>query len=72
MDTREIVQDERSAPNGHAVRQICLRCSKRAVANLAGGHLIDIAPHPCFAGLNRPDERMLGLMEVLGGVRVLR
>jgi hypothetical protein len=34
-------------------------------------HLIYIAPHPGFPGFDGADERVLGLMEVLGGVLVL-
>ena len=42
------------------------------MANLSRRHLIDVAPHPRFARFNRADERMLGLMEVLGRVLILR
>ena len=35
-------------------------------------HLVDIAPHPGFAGLNRAHQRMPDRMKVLRGVLVLR
>ena len=35
-------------------------------------HLVNIAPLPAFAGLERAHDGMLGLMEMLGGVGVLR
>jgi hypothetical protein len=35
-------------------------------------HLIDIAPAPSFAGLERLHDRMLGVMKVFGGVFVFR
>ena len=72
MDTREIVQDEPSISCSRALRQTSLCRSKRAVANLSRRHLVDVAPHPCFARFNRADKRVLGLMEVLSGVFVLR
>src|SRR5882762_2711872 len=34
--------------------------------------LVDIAPAPAFPGLERGDDRMPGLLEMLGGVLVLR
>jgi hypothetical protein len=37
-----------------------------------GRYFVDIAPDPILAWLDGADERMLRLMEVLGGVLVLR
>src|SRR5713226_606811 len=34
--------------------------------------LVDVAPDPVFAGLVRPDQRVLGSVEVLRGMPVLR
>jgi hypothetical protein len=41
-------------------------------SNFSGFHLIYIAPNPRFSALNRPHQRVLSLMEVLGGMLVLR
>jgi hypothetical protein len=35
-------------------------------------HFIDVTPHPVFAGFERFDEGMVGLMKVFGGVLIFR
>lgn len=45
---------------------------KGVPTQLSRRDLIDIAPDPGFSGFNGTHERMLGVMEVLGGVLVLR
>jgi hypothetical protein len=72
MDTREIVQDERSMSILAVPGEPLLCRSKRAVANFSRSHLIDVAPHPGFAGLDGTNQRVLGVMEMLGRVLILR
>src|SRR5258708_40076261 len=35
-------------------------------------HFVDVAPDPVFAGLNRADHRVFGVMKMFCGVLVLR
>jgi hypothetical protein len=41
------------------------------LAQFAGDELVDVAPHPRFARLDRADQRMLGATEMMRGVLVL-
>jgi hypothetical protein len=39
---------------------------------LSRNQLIDVAPDPCFPGLNGAYQRVFGCVKVLGGVLILR
>jgi hypothetical protein len=39
---------------------------------ISRNQLIDVAPHPCFSGLNGSHQRVFGGVKVLGRVLILR
>jgi hypothetical protein len=41
-------------------------------SDFAGHDLVDVAPDPVFSGFDRTHEGMCGVVEVLGGMLVLR
>jgi hypothetical protein len=43
-----------------------------ALGDLLQENFVHVAPLPAFAGFEGADDRMLGLMEMLGGMGVLR
>jgi hypothetical protein len=47
------------------------RMGCRNSSQFAGLHFVDVAPHPGFSGLNRPDEWMFCRVEVLCRVLIL-
>jgi hypothetical protein len=40
--------------------------------HFAGNHFVDVAPYPFFSGLDRAHHGMADVMEMLGGMFVLR
>jgi hypothetical protein len=48
------------------------QCRVVSRSYFAGNHFVNVAPDPLFSGLNRSHHGMAGVMEMFGGMFVLR